>query len=320
MTEHIPHIFNFVTVRRPRALVRLIQRLADLGARPVIDLEDALWDVFRPERTSALKAAGRQALLALAGQPELADIPLGVRVNRVNEAEFERDLVALQALARIHPLDCVVGTKIESPQDVETYLARLRSAGVPVDRFIPIVETRRGLEQLDAIARRAGRLGIAWVVYGFFDHSLDAGHWPFSRPQFREYWETVRGFAACVEAAGLNYIQPPYEQAYDDQGLAAICSRLSAICARPFGILTVSSAQVEQIAGSPRKAHSDLPPLAEPAGYSPRERSELAAAVVAAYETMRSNERAFIIEPGTGWFITPHLYLAAKAYLEKRVD
>ena len=297
-------------------LVKLLRPLATAHATAVLDLEDGLWDVTSHERTRERKSWGRRALAALcAERPELFHQQrIGIRVNRMDSAEFTLDLAALKVASRAGPLACVILPKVESPADLDDCHASLARAGIKYDQLVPIIETRRGLANLTGIVTGACERGVCWVVYGHYDYSLDSLQWPFLDHDESNFWEHVTPIIQRIEHAGLQYIHPPLFQMYDDSRLQLIVEQLAARCRHEFGILTVGSRQsrrcIEPIA--PEAGRAMLRPSAP---RSAAETRTLAEQTVASYQTWRRADFGFAVDARSGRFISPHEYLAAVRYL-----
>jgi hypothetical protein len=59
-----------------------------------------------------------------------------------------------------------------------------------------------------------------------------------------------------------------------------------------------------------------MPPLPSPHITTSGERAELAQSICQVFEDYESENKGFAVEPRSGLFISPHLYAAARAYLE----
>jgi citrate lyase beta subunit len=312
-------VLQFLTVRTPGATARL----ARLGAHPavstVFDLEDGLWDPLDEARTADLKAEGRQHLVALARNhsSQLAQNSLGVRINRITGPEGQRDLEAVSEAARDLHVDHVVASKIERGRDLDAVAAGLRTAGMGGDVIVPIVETRAGVAALGEILEAAQRHGVRWLVYGHFDHALDEGLWPFPGPADAEYWARLGPILAATEAAGIGHVHPPFFALDDPAGFQNLADRLASVCRREFGMITIGKEQTAlaaHLAGSPLNGTHDR---RWPDSAATPDPEGLAIRIVERYMANRRDGVSFAIDPASGDFISPHLFLAARAYLAK---
>jgi citrate lyase subunit beta/citryl-CoA lyase len=143
--------YLFVPGNRPE---RFAKALASGADRVILDLEDAV--------APADKAAARSAVAQwLHSQSALADRLL-VRINDDASPWYADDLALLAA----SPLRCVMLPKCESPAQVAAVQARL----APGSSTLPLIETARGLQVVQAIAQAPG---VARLAFGSLDFMLD---------------------------------------------------------------------------------------------------------------------------------------------------
>jgi citrate lyase beta subunit len=310
---------NLLAIQKPEITARLIRQVTGVDAVVILDLEDSLWDVADVARTAALKARGRQDLFELAKiHPEIFHRNrIGIRVNRFSSTEFSADLEVLSEMGETLPLSVIVPTKVESAQELLQCQKALHEAGVACEAVVPIVETLNGMTHLSEITSAAADTGIPAIIYGHYDYCLSAGLWPF--PEFDEisYWELVEPFIAKVQSMGLGFVQPPFFSMYNDALFLGLLGELERKCKLPFGVLTFGPHQTRLCADVVgRKIQASVINLRESRSYSREEKSQRAADVIQAYESHRMENKGFAVDPRSGRFIAPHLYSAAKAYLD----
>jgi len=216
--------------------------------------------------------------------------------------------------SRFVVLECIVLPKLETELDLVDCLAAIRTHKVACRSIVPIVETRRAMANLGELLVAFRRAGIEWVVYGHYDLGLDSGWWPFPEHNEPAFWDHVEPLIARIEAAGLRYVHPPYFHIHDDAGLARILARLRHVCRREFGILTIG---LQQASMASRLREGGGLPGAEPEGTPADDPVALARRIADAYLTTQRPGVGFALDPRTGEFISPHLYLAARDYLRK---
>ena len=145
--------YLFVPGNRPE---RFGKALASGADRIILDLEDALAPAEKP----AARAAIAQWLLA---QPEaLARVVL--RINDAATAWHAEDLT----LAGRAGLGCVMLPKCESAAQIEDVRRGLGAGG----RVLPLIETARGVQRVQAIAEAAG---VERLAFGTIDYAVDLG-------------------------------------------------------------------------------------------------------------------------------------------------
>ena len=206
-------------------------------------------------------------------------------------------------------------TKVESAADLERWIDLLRDNDVAYRALIPIVETVRGIACLGEIATAARRLGVEWLVYGYYDHMLDARSWPFHDHADEAFWRVVEPIIEAIEGAGIRYVHPPFFRLNDIDRFQYVLDRLAALCRTDFGVISLGTHQTMAAAQhtAPAEPRTVSAAYRQPADSNPRDRARR---VVEAFVARRRASLSFAIEPQTGEFISPHLYLAAKRFLD----
>ena len=190
---------------------RRVEKALSLDADAVIlDLEDAV--------ATAEKRATRDAVIAALARPRRA--LLYVRVNAVDAEFCYGDLAAI-----VRPgLDGVILPKVEGAAGLATadwLLAQLeREQGLApraID-LVPIIETARGLNQIDAILATGTR--VKRVAFGAGDFTLDV-NMAWSRGEA----ELAYARAKIVTASRAAGIEAPFDTVWvdlaDEEGLEA---------------------------------------------------------------------------------------------------
>jgi citrate lyase subunit beta/citryl-CoA lyase len=190
---------------------RRVEKALSLDADAVIlDLEDAV--------ATAEKRATRDAVIAALVRPRRA--LLYVRVNAVDTEFCYGDLAAV-----VRPgLDGIILPKVESAAAIATadwLLAQLeREQGLmprTID-LVPIIETARGLNQIDAILAVGAR--VKRVAFGAGDFTLDV-NMAWSRGEA----ELAYARAKIVTASRAAGIEAPFDTVWvdlaDEEGLEA---------------------------------------------------------------------------------------------------
>ena len=190
---------------------RRVEKALSLDADAVIlDLEDAV--------ATAEKRATRDAVIAALVRPRRA--LLYVRVNAVDTEFCYGDLTAI-----VRPgLDGIILPKVESAAGVATadwLLAQLEREQELTPRtidLVPIIETARGLYQIDAILAAGTR--VKRIAFGAGDFTLDV-NMAWSRNEA----ELAYARAGIVTASRAAGIEAPFDTVWvdlaDEEGLEA---------------------------------------------------------------------------------------------------
>lgn len=215
---------------------RRVEKALSLDADAVIlDLEDAV--------AIAEKPAARTAVVAALERPRGSQ--LHVRVNAIDTAFCYGDLVAV-----VQPgLDGIILPKVESVAAIATIdwlLAQLeRERGLPGQKIdlIPIIETARGLRQIDAILGAGTR--VRRVAFGAGDFTLDV-NMAWSRSEA----ELAHARATIVTASRAAGIEAPLDTVWvdlsDPEGLegsartALACGFQGKMCIHPDQIAVLN--------------------------------------------------------------------------------
>lgn len=146
-----PRTYLFVPGNRPE---RFIKALASGADAVVLDLEDAV--------AAAAKAQARDEIANWAGTASAAErARVVVRINDAAAPAFDADLRML----RDSRLPGVMLPKAEAPGQV----AALRAA-LPGAQVLALIESARGVAQVNAVATSAG---VVRLVFGTLDFALD---------------------------------------------------------------------------------------------------------------------------------------------------
>lgn len=205
------HTFDGPILSVPGTRLELLEKAFSSGAPGVVvDLEDAVASQAKDD------ARARVVDYLSRGVPYLGE--LVVRVNPVGSPWCHQDLLALGAVKGAH--FHVMLPKTEGPGDLE-FLERLlegieiQSGHRAISGTIALVESARGLLNLETIAQTRGRLRA--LAVGYADLSADLGR--SSRPLL-DSWSGVRERLITVARAyGLAAIDGPYLGTDDGEAL-----------------------------------------------------------------------------------------------------
>lgn len=232
------------------------------------------------------------------------------------------DLPVVRVVAETFGLAAVMLPKVESADQLRRAHADLNAEGVEFGNLVPMVETRKGMDQIDEIVAAAVALGSPAVIYGHHDYWLDAGVWPFPGPRDKFYWEPVQRIAGPALAAGLRYVHPPEAELRDEALLAEMVGGLHGLCGQRFDLFSAGMSQTPILRRLMADASSgeNLSALSEPCASEPAEKERLAEETCALFEENNRPEHAFSADARSGRFISPHEYLAAANYLRTHTD
>ncbi len=312
-------VIHFSTVFPGRALPRLTRQIESRGAQVVYDLEDTHWIPTDADLTAELRRRARRDLTELLDSPS-ATGSFSVRVNAFGTEDGDRDLALLASLAPRHRPHAVILPKVDSAATVEAFLQACDALGVTCHEVIPLVETTRGVNGLDALlagltAMNAPSL-VRRIMYGAFDHCLDSDRWPFWHQAEPEFWETIQGLVRTIEARGFGYIHTPFGGLQAPSEFTMTIQRLGETCRDRFTISTLDEAQVNTVRRARDVVASALAAPRE-VELSGADALALAYRVVKQFDERRRRDVGFVVDSGTGRFIPPHEYVAARRHIQR---
>ena len=155
MTDLLPRPRRSV-LYMPAINARAMQKATQLDADALVfDLEDAV--------APSQKAEARQQLVNQLASNDYAHRERIVRVNGVDTPWFDDDVAVLAQL----DIDGVALPKVESVAQLQQMANALQTAGAPALPLWPMIETPRGVQQVEAIA--AAALPVSCLVMGTSD-------------------------------------------------------------------------------------------------------------------------------------------------------
>jgi malyl-CoA/(S)-citramalyl-CoA lyase len=294
----------------PATSARFLQKAAQSSADAVfIDLEDAV--------IADLKVQARGNAIAALKELDWGRRSVSVRVNGLGTPWGCRDILdVVEACPR---LDQILLPKCEAPGDVHAVEVMIRSAEQATRRqrsvgIMGLIESARGVADVEAIARSSGRLSA--LVFGGGDYQLDLGSIQRSvgapsadyvvltdvdgRGSRERHWNDLWHFsmariANACRAFGLMPIDGPFSVISDSEGLRAAARRAGALGFE--GKMAIHPSQIDDI-------HQVLTPS--------REQVEWANEVIAAMKQAEAGGRGAVKDKRGEMIDLMHVKLANK--------
>jgi len=301
------HVFQFLP-----ATSKFNEQMWDTsgGNIVVIDLEDSLQNVIKPELNSLIKKEGREKLVSYFYQSQLTNKIPGIRVNRFGSEEFEKDTQMLVSLKNTRP-GYIFIPKVESKEELENYVRHFSELNINYNFLVPIIETKQGLLQLKNILKVSCKNKLHYFAWGHHDYNLDVGNWPFVEQDNIEYWNIVREFILEVEGAGYHYLCNPLNQIFNDAFFSSIATYEKSLCSRSAGHVVLNYQQAKLLQSvnllSPRQDFLST------ASLNSDQKKQLAEKTVSCFN--HEVKTGFTIDDKTKMFISPQQYLAARNFL-----
>jgi citrate lyase subunit beta/citryl-CoA lyase len=148
---HTPVTYLFVPGDRPE---RFDKALASGADAIILDLEDGV--------SAEAKEAARSAIARWIAARPILDVPVALRINAATTEWFDADL----ALLRSSGIRLAMLPKAESPAQISDVAASMKASSL----VIPLIETARGVHDVDAIALAPG---VQRLAFGTLDYAVD---------------------------------------------------------------------------------------------------------------------------------------------------
>lgn len=212
MTERLRRSFLYTPADDPEMMAKAAETDADAV---IFDLEDAIPDEAVP--------AARENVAEVAADAAFGSTERCVRINGYRTDRWLNDLLA----AVESDVDAVILPMIETPGELETFVAVARQADGETPEFVPTVETPRGLSAVEEISERGGDLPeVTALSFGFGDYTRAIG--ATGRPERVREHVSLRVVGAAA-TAGLDPLFTVYQDFRDAEGLRETAERARSV-------------------------------------------------------------------------------------------
>jgi len=183
-----------------------LEKVHNTGAVICFDFEDGILNPFEMKRSASLKEEARARFLSLYSLicASSNHIKVGIRLNSIRTSDFEKDLMKIKG----KKVDSVFAPKIEYHTDIHLLIDKLNDFNVRYKNLIPIIETKKGFENLENILQSNQKL--TKIAFGHCDYNLDIGSYPFFHQDSREYWKWITAIVSKIEKYRIRLINSPY--------------------------------------------------------------------------------------------------------------
>ena len=218
-----------------------IEKFHKTGAVICFDFEDGIINPLEMDMTSSLKEKARvyfKTLYFLIYNFN-KDIKVGIRLNNVKTSDFEKDLIEIKGKT----IDSIFIPKIEQSDEIQLILDKLNKFKIGYKNLIPIIESKKGFENLENILQSNQKLSK--IAFGHCDYNLDIGAYPFFHQDSWQYWKWISALLAITEKYDGQLLNSPYLN-FDNE--LFFCSMLDYIISKKnrfHGQVTLTSRQSE---------------------------------------------------------------------------
>lgn len=183
-----------------------IENACNSDAVVCFDFEDGIMNPLNAEMNSLLKENAREDFIRLYAliNNSKQKFKIGVRLNNNNTPDFEKDLIAIQNKT----FHSIFIPKIEQCSDINLILEKLSLYNVEYENLIPIIESKKGIENLDSILQ--SNPDIQKIAFGHCDYNLCLDVFPFFHQDSWEYWKWINVLIPICKKYGVQIINSPY--------------------------------------------------------------------------------------------------------------
>jgi len=228
-------LYQCIPSYKPLPTVRLIKFLVNINCKILLDIEDSIQDVQQPNLTADLKANARQDFADII--KNLPNQTFSLRINSIRSNEFLHDKELLHKFA--DNIENIFIPKVESSEDLTIFCNEFGKK----HKLNLIVETQRGLDNIDEILSSKFADRIDFVFWGNYDFHLDKNIYPITEQHSLNYWKIVEPIISKVESHKINFGNSPYANIADTDCLDFSIMQLTKLCKQSFALMSLHKTQ-----------------------------------------------------------------------------
>ena len=274
-------------------------------------MEDSAQDLFDKQNNKNLKKISREGLKYLCDKNILDNTETFVRINSQKSEFYQQDVQTISSI--LEKKSSIVGIflpKVENYNQIKDCYDQLSCSKINKFTIVPMIETEKGLKNLDKILLQDKFNDIIkYVHYGHYDFCLDSNFWPFPEPYHFEYWKIIDEISKSIIKYKKNYIHTPFPLIetesiywssiyYMQQNLNLDQINLSLVNIDLNYIIKPNKIKLTKL----KNISND-----------PYYKTVFAKKIINEYLNNKSKNKSFSLSRKR--FIPPHLYLAAKKFL-----
>ena len=303
-------VFQFFNYQTRENLIELPAIINASGAVAVFDLEDSMRIPFDEAMTNALKENARDILYEKISGLNSNSLITGIRVNSVRTQDYKKDIELLASIKNHHIFKYIFIPKIENALHLKEAVSDLEEMGICGVSYIPIVESKRGYDNLENIAGFCRLNHIEFASFGHCDYNKDINAFPFIHPGSEGYVDLIKPFIETVEREGLKFVGSPFLELKNNSLFEKVLSDTADICKNSFAQVTLSKSQTECVKSFRGKVESSRLPESNCRTDEP-DRAGLAGNLIKEYESYKKQKSGIVINE-SGRLISPQEYERAK--------
>jgi len=299
--------YQFTRLSKTIELIRYIGKINRRGSVAVFDLEDCYSIPFRRLESNKLRAKARKGIHTfLTGDIELTGITIGIRINSIDDQNFKKDINLLNTINGKINWDCIFLPKTETRAQILKCIRILKKNKIKFGEVIPIVESRKGIKNLEIILASRTRKIFSRVAFGHCDYYLDCGIFPFPHHNSPSFWDKTKKIIKIIEKRGYTFVNSPVLELTNTRLFNKTLSKLKKTCKKEFSQVTLNLHQSQLCRDFKKAFRVKFPEQKE---FNPRQ-------ILSAYLSNIISGRSFVVTRREKKIISPQEYIAAVNYLK----
>jgi citrate lyase beta subunit len=303
--------YQFFDFTSKEYLQERINKINANGAVAVFDLEDAFFIPFNKSLTAELKSSARKILYSFLNSMKNENTKIGIRINNYSDKEYDNDISLLKSIGPID-WECIFLPKTESVYFTEETITGLTKNNIKYKELIPIIESKRALENIEELCYCFRLKNINKLAYGHCDFNFDSEIFPFLSLDNKETTEIIKKIDQTALKYSIEYVNTPYLNLKDTSGFKNFALNIYFITGRKFSQVTLCKNQTETF-----NAISFEKINVKNSSDVPLDSYEYAKKIIRYCESNRHSNKGFAISDNYE-VLSPHEYIIAKKFLGEK--
>ena len=206
------NLFLYICLVRYKAINLILKKFQKYNISIILDMEDSAQDLFDKQNNKNLKKISREGLKYLYDKNILENTETFVRINSQKSEFYNQDVQTISSiLEKKSSIKGIFLPKVENYNQIKDCYDQLSSSKINNFTIVPMIETEKGLKNLDKILLQDKFNDIIkYVHYGHYDFCLDSNFWPFPEPYHYEYWKIIEKISKSIIKHKKKYIHTPF--------------------------------------------------------------------------------------------------------------
>jgi len=308
-----PNIFLYICLVRYKAINLILKKFRKYNISIILDMEDSAQDLFDHKNNENLKRISREGLLYLTSGNFLENTRTFVRINSQKSEFYEKDIeVITEVLKKKSSIEGIFLPKVENYEQIKDCYYQISNSKINNISIVPIIETKKGLENIDNIlSEDKNNKIIKYVHYGHYDYCLDNSLWPFPEPYHFEHWQIIAEIYRSIIKHNKKYIHTPFPLIETENIYWSSIHYMKKELEMTEINLSLVNIDLNYINQPKEIKKTKLKNISEDGHY----KKIFAKKIINEYLDNISKNKSFSLSRKR--FIPPHLYLGAKKFLNK---